>query len=164
MKTLRKACCVSRRGLAAAGLFVLLVSPAKATAQTNDSTEILFLHLQFKNQSVSLIGASVQPGYLKPRPADNIPNGIHFDLISADGRELWRGVIEDPSRRVVEFEEPPRSGKLKQKIIQAADAEFTVRVPARADARRIEFYTLQKLGSDNQEARKTLGSFDLPLK
>jgi len=164
MKTMRKVCGVTCLSFVAAGLLVSLVLPAQAAVQTNASAGILFLHLQLKNNSVALVESSVQPGYLKPRPVEDIPNGIHFDLISADGRELWRGVIEDPSQRVVEYEEPPRSGKLKRKSIQAAEAEFTVRIPVLADARRIELYTLEKTGSAGKETRRSLGSLSLPPK
>jgi hypothetical protein len=164
MKTMRKVLCLPCLAAVAAGLLALLAISASAQEQTNDSPRILFLLLKFKNNSVSLVESSVQPGYLKPRPVEDIPDGIHFDLISADGQALWRGVIENPSRRVVEFEEPPRSGKLKRKIIPVTEAEFTVRVPARADVRRIEFYTLQKSEPESKGARKSLGSFDLPLK
>ena len=135
---------------------------ANATAQTNETSKIVFLRLQLKGQSVSLIETTVRPGYLKTRRNLDLPDGIHFELSDRAGHPLWHGAIEDPRVRAVEYEDPPRSGKLKRKEFRLSEAGFTVRVPMLADAKRIEFYTLERADSGKDERRKSLGKLPLP--
>lgn len=130
--------------------------------QTNDGPRILFLHLQLKNESVSLIKSSVQPGHLKPRPNPDDTDGIHFELTDSDGFRLWTGAMADPRSRRVEHEDPPGSGKLKSKKVELRDPEFTVRVPLLSEARQIEFYTLVPIGSEDKLQRRSLGKLPLP--
>jgi len=148
--------------LATAVTLVLGLMVGKMPAQTNDGPKILFLHLQLKDGSVSLIKASVRPGQLKPRPEQNIPDGLHFELTDGDGRPLWQGVIADPRSRLVEYQIPEGSGKLKRKKVAIKDPEFTLRVPALTEARRIEFYFQEPSNAENREQRKSLGQLRLP--
>jgi hypothetical protein len=162
MNTTRK--WLSRHFQSVTGVFGLTLACllANAQAQTNDEPKILFLHLQLKTNSVSFIKSSTRPGHLKPRPNDDIPDGLHFELTDGDGRPLWHGVIEDPGSRSVEYEDPPGSGKLKRKKFHSSETEFTVRVPVLAKARQIEFYTCERAGSGKDEQRKSRGSLALP--
>lgn len=135
-----------------------------ATGETNEGPKILFLHLQFKEKSVSLIRSSVRPGHLKPRPNPEETDGLHFEVKDAEGRQLWKGVMADPRWRRVEHEEPPGSGKLKSKRVELNDPEFTIRIPLLAEARQIEFYTLERTDAGKSRERRRLGKLQLPKK
>ncbi|MSU56860.1 MAG: hypothetical protein EXS35_01515 [Pedosphaera sp.] len=143
----------------------LLLTGAIGVAQTNDGPKILFLHVRVeKEKSIKLVESSVRDGELKPQPNTDQADGIHYELRAADGSSLWHGVVPDPSRRVVEFEDPPRSGKLKHKLIELPEMELTVRVPVRSGAQRVEFYNFT--GADTNGVNRTnhLGSVTLPKK
>jgi hypothetical protein len=152
-------------GTALAAL-LLWVESAPAQTQTNAAPQILFLHLKLTQKGISLVASSVQPGLAKPQPNLETKE-IQFELVSALGQTLWPGAMDDPRTRRVEFEDPPRSGRLKRKAILLKEAEFTIRVPFLTDARRIDFYTLDSAPtnskSDKPPVRKLLGSVPLPV-
>ena len=133
---------------------------------TNNVSKILFLHAQIKQGRVTLVTASVSPGVLKPSGREEIPDGLHFALVATNEQVLWTGVMEDPRVRRFEFEEQPHTGKMKRKIIQNNEAEFSLRVPLQAGAQRIDFYTLElpapATGKAAVSNRKSLGSVTLP--
>jgi hypothetical protein len=134
-------------------------------AGTSDGPGILFLHLLVKENGISLLKVDVRPGFLKPQAREVVPEGIHFDLVATNGKSLWQGMTDDPRLQHVEFEDPPRSGKLKRKTITRKEAEVTVRVPQMPEAERVDFYTLEASAGTNQVTqlvRKSLGSVVLP--
>ncbi len=143
-------------------LFALLVATLRAPAQTNDSPKILFLELQLRTNSVSLVRAAVRPGVLKPRPPVSASSAIYFDLVSKDGQVLWQGSTEDPRSRVIEYEDPPRSGKLRRKTARFDETGFSVRLPSLANAQRVEFYEWEKSGNTQPDRRRIIGIIPLP--
>ena len=139
--------------------------PMVAVAQTNDSPGILFLHLRLEHsKTVTLIESGTRKGTLKPQSPSNQPGAIHFELLTADRRSLWRGAIPDPSERVVEYEDPPRSGKLKRKNHSLGETEFTIRIPFSTDARTVEFYRLDSAGQSTNVVKQQIGVVTLAEK
>jgi len=129
-----------------------------AAGQTNDAPKIVFLHLRLdQSRSVTLIDSQTRDGTLKSQPVSNHPDAIHFEMLTADGNSLWHGAIADPGERVVEYEDPPHSGKLKRKRHSLAETEFTIRVPFSPDARKVEFYRLGSAGQSTNVVKKQIG-------
>ena len=146
-------------------LLLLALSSQCVQAQTNDAPKILFLHVRIeKDKGIKLIQSQTRDGQLKPPRNADQSEGIHYDLVTKDGKALWRGVIQNPAERVVEYEDPPRSGKLKKKRIKSDTAEFTIRVPVAADAQRVEFYTLDASPPNRVAQTNKLGSVNVPAK
>jgi len=138
---------------------------AGAFAQTNDGPKILFLHVRMeKGKKAELVESKIRDGELKPALNVDQADGIHFELLTKDGKSLRHGTTPDPTRRVVEFEDPPQSGKLKRKQVELADAEFAIRVPLATNAQRVEFYTLAKSNTNGVAHTNRLGSVIVPTK
>ena len=132
--------------------------PMTAAGQTNEPPKIVFLHLRLvPSKTVTLIESRTRNGTLKPQPVSNDADALHFELLTADGRSFWHGAIADPSERVVEYEDPPRSGKLKRKRYSLGETEFTLRLPFSADARTVEFYRLDAAGQSTNVVKKSIG-------
>jgi hypothetical protein len=148
-------------------LVVLLACSRTAEAQTNTSPGILFLHLKVTNQVVTLVEANVRPGVLKPGPEGN-STALHCELVSDAGKSLWKGNVADPTVRHFEYEDPANPGKLQHRVVQMDEAEFTLRVPALPEARRIDFYKLRpdsgKEEGGQKVTRTSWGSISLPVK
>jgi hypothetical protein len=130
-------------------------------AVTNETPQILFLHLRMKENAVSLVGCSTGAGVVKPQP--NLEaRELQYELLSASGEVVWKGGLNDASLNSIEYEDPPRSGRLKRKAIRANDVEFTVRVPLISSAERLEFFRWETLPEDARSGkkapRKPLGS------
>lgn len=147
------------------GLVLVFLGCVLARADTNTGPGMLFLHCRIQGQAVTVLRTVHAPGVVK---APGVANGeIEYALLSAQGETLWRGVIEDPRVQRFDYEDPPRSGRLRLKVIRHEAAEFVVRVPARADARWIEFRKLDPAAADaatdaSTRPRKTvLGRFAL---
>lgn len=139
--------------------------PATALGQTNEGSKILFLHLQVqKDKSVKLLDSVTRPGELKPPANTEIHGGIHYELIDADGKSLWHAAIADPSERIIEHGDPSRSGKLKQMRVELPEAEFSIRVPVKTNAVRLEFYRWSNASTNKLAGKIRLGVWSLPLK
>lgn len=144
------------------GLVLVFLGCVLARADTNTGPGILFLHCRIQGQVVTVLRTAHAPGVVKPPAAAT--GEIEYALLSAQGETLWRGVLDDPRVQRFDYEDPPRSGRLRLKVIRHEAAEFVVRVPARADARWIEFRKLDLAAPDaSARPRKTvLGRFVLP--
>ena len=132
-------------------------------APTNDTPQILFLHLQLKNKNISLLKITMAAGVVKP--SRFVQEGIQFEVISTAGESLWKETVADPRERRFEYETPPRSGRLKRKTVHIDDMEFTVRVPAFSTAKQIDFHLLKPAAAGQPEKNvlgKNLGSVMLP--
>jgi hypothetical protein len=74
--------------------------------------------------------------------------------------------LDDPSLKQIAYEDLPRSGRFKRKVIPVHDVEFTVRVPFSSGAQRIEFFRVETMPGDtpakNHGIRKPLGSVSVP--
>jgi len=135
-------------------------------AQTNAGGQILFLHLKVKDQIITLLDSAAVPGTLKPPRELN--EGLEYRLVSSTGEFLWKGGIDDPRVRRVEYDDPAQPGKLQVKFIRSDEAEFTVRVPVVSSAERVEFDVIEPAVSGTNGSpstiRKKLGSVLLPPK
>jgi len=153
-----------RAGIVVAAL-ALRVASAPAQSQTNTIPQIFFLHLRLTQKDITLVESSVRPGVVKFQPNPETKE-IQFELVSASGKVLWTGATDDPRNRHVEFEDPPRSGRLKRKTAPLNEAEFMIRVPVVAGAQRIDFYTSVSPSAegkpDKPSSRKLIGSTALP--
>ena len=145
--------------------FLILLSLSVGLAQATDEPQILFLHLKLKNQQVSLVKTVTRPGVLK-RARDGAADELHYELLTDTGESRWKAAVADPTIRHLEYEDPPGSGNLKRKLLFLAEAEFTVRVPVVAKARRVEFYKLElstpDANGEQHHVKKTVGSVPLP--
>ena len=141
--------------------FLLMLAPA--VPQTNDTPQILFLHLKVKGETISLQEATLVAGTLKPQR--EIQAGLEYELLSKTGHSLWKGTVHDPRVRRLEYEDPPGSGVLKAKIIRSDEAEFSLRVPVVSAADHLEFHSVEP-GTNAQPflVRKSLGRISLPPK
>jgi hypothetical protein len=150
----------------AGGLLVLLLAGSpRAQAQTNTAPGILFLHLKVTNQVVSLVEVNLRPGVVKPGPEADA-TALCCELVSEAGIPLWKGSIADPTVRHLEYEDPANPGQLQHKVVRVEEAEFTLRVPALPEARRIDFFK-RPSGSTEEErpqkpSRTSWGSITLP--
>lgn len=147
------------------GLALLFIGCVPVRADTNSEPGILFLHCRIQGQAVTVLRTAHAPGVVK---APGVANGeIEYALLSAQGETLWRGLMEDPRVQRFDYEDPPRSGRRRLKVIRHEAAEFVVRVPARAEARWIEFRKLDLAAAHaapdaSARPRKTvLGRFGL---
>lgn len=139
-------------------LMICAVFPLRTfSAPAQEAPEkILFLHLKWKNDVVTIEKAVARPGHFKEHPARG---DVGLELLSADGATLWNTVIADPTIEHLEYEDPDHPGQLKVKIIQRAEAEFDLRVPFHSGAKMISFSRGAKSGA---AGRKLLGTLDLP--
>jgi hypothetical protein len=140
-------------------------SASLMAAATNQPSQILFLHLRMHGNAVSLLNSSPSPGVLKPQPNPEARE-IQYELLSSSGEVLWKGGLDDPSLKQIDYQDPPRSGRFKRKVIHVRDVEFTVRVPLSSGAQRIEFFRVETMPGDtpakNHSIRKPLGSVSVP--
>jgi hypothetical protein len=147
-------------------LLVLLgANSLMAEAQTNSGPGILFLRLKVKNQTISLVEATLRPGVLKPG-LEGDSTALFCELLAEDGTALWKGNMPDPNLRHFEYEDPSNPGQLRRKSVQVSEAEFTLRVPSVPAARRIDFFKVQP-GSPGVSLQKlsrtSWGSITLPV-
>jgi hypothetical protein len=127
--------------------------------------QILFLRLRIQNDSITMVRSNVRPGVLK-QAMDFSKNGeIEYQCQSAAGLLLLSSVINDPSVRRYEFEDPEQPGALRMKEVKLKDVEFTLRIPFREDIRRVEFFRVEPPGASNlmrKAARTFIGAIEIP--
>src|SRR5262245_16354682 len=99
---------------------------AACWCQAEETDQILFLHLRLKEDAITLLSSSVQPGRLKTPFAPDKKGEIYLELISTNSTVLWSDVMADPTVQRLEFEDPDRPGTFKTQQITVAEAEFTV--------------------------------------
>ncbi len=119
---------------------ILALLGCAAVRAAEPPSGILFLHLRMTNGQVVLIDQVKTRGTLKGRGNGSPARGLQLELHSATGRTLWSHVIDDPASRRLEYEDPGNPGKILSREITLTNVDFTVRVPARADARSAVLY------------------------
>lgn len=147
-------------------LLVALSWPAASVwGQTNDGPRILFLYLKLQqDKTLKLVNSITRPGELKPPANTDFTDGVHYELLDAAGKPLWRAAIADPGRRIMEHADRSNAGKLKQFRVELPEAEFMVRVPVRTNAVQVEFYRLTATATNQPLKKICLGVVPLPLK
>ena len=117
-----------------------LIAAQSRSAESNPP-RILFLHVRAIADRFELVDAKVTSGQLKALKYDSTRKGVHFELIAdTDSEVLFRDVCPEPTIRRLEYEDPSHPGNIIAKQIVYAAAEFTIRVPYFAKARRVRFY------------------------
>lgn len=102
--------------------------------------KILFLHLRMQDDTIKLVGSNVRSGVLKQaRDLDKIGR-MEYEFRSSAGLLLWKGIMDDPTIRRYEFEDPMKPGQLTVKQVRLKDVEFTLRAPFKEEMHRVEFY------------------------
>jgi hypothetical protein len=130
--------------------------------------QILFLHLKITNGVVRVVESTVVPGHLKPAVTAEKPGDLYLELISTNRLTVWTGVVPDPLVRRYEYEDPDHPGQLKVKEVKLDQAEFTIRVPERSEARRLDIYRMDPSADKSAavasgQARTMLGTVELPV-
>lgn len=135
-------------------------------AEEGQDEQILFLHLQITNGVVRLVESKVVPGHLKPAVTAEKPGDLYLELNSTNRLPVWNDVVPDPLIRRYEYEDPDHPGQLKVKEVKLDQAEFTARVPGRADASRLNIYRLEQPATRSaamasSQKRTLLGTIEL---
>lgn len=112
--------------------------------------KILFLRLQMQNDSITIVQSNIRAGVLKPVRDTGKAGGIEYQCRSSLGSLLSDGVIDDPSIRRYEFEDPAQPGKLRFKVAKLKDVRFTLRIPFKEEISHIEFYRIGSAGTNSR--------------
>ena len=135
-------------------------------AEEGQDEQILFLHLKITNGVVLLVESTAVPGHLKSAFTIEKPGDLYLELISTNPLPVWTDVVPDPLVRRYEYEDPDHPGQLKLKEVKLDQAEFTVRVPGRKEARQLNIYRLdpsavKSTTTASSQLKTLLGSIDL---
>jgi hypothetical protein len=117
---------------------------------------------------VSLVESTAVPGHLKVPIAAEKQGDLYLELTSTNSVPIWTDVMSDPLVRRYEYEDPDHSGQLKVKEVKLDQAEFTIRVPVRKEARQLNIYRLDPPAAKSAAAalnqtRTLLGTIDLQV-
>ena len=134
---------------------------ASAAVAPGNREEILFLHLRWKTNTVSLVETTVVPGTLKP--AAEATGGLVVQLQSEEGEVLHEGRIARPKLRLYEIGDPATSGAIEARVVTLPETEFTIRLPRKARARWVEFWEPSIEPARVGVGPKSLGRVRLPL-
>lgn len=150
------------------GLVLLQGLLLNLNAEESQGEQILFLNLKITNDVVSLVGSTAVPGHLKVPIAAEKQGELYLELISTNSVPIWTDVMPDPLVRRYEYEDPDHPGQLKVKEVKMDQAEFTVRVPGRKEAKQLNIYRLDQpaaksAASASNKTRTLLGTIELPL-
>ena len=148
-----------------ATLIILCGVQSDASAQTNEDSKILFLHLKLQaNKILQLVSSVTRPGELKQSVNTEITDGIHYEVLDSAGKPLWHSVVTDPGQRVFEHVDHSNTGKLKQLWIEQPEPEFMIRVPVNTNAVRVEFYRVTAATTNQPSTKIRIGVIPLPRK
>jgi len=101
---------------------------------------MIFLHCQMEGTKITLLHSRIAKGYAKATGVTQDGLGITYEVRSNNGALLWKDAMSNPIRKRFEYEDPDRPGKLKVKIVDLPQAEFTIRVPLFDDGAEILFF------------------------
>jgi hypothetical protein len=149
---------LSAVALTAAGALVVGGTAAAEPVNTADSQPdgIAFVHLRISERSAEALGTKVTPGRLKPTP-ERIGGRIALEVVSRDGKPLWRGSVDDPALEKLETGERGDLPRIIAAEVQRDVVETTVRVPFFEDRQVVRFSRIKP--SATSEATVTpLGS------
>jgi hypothetical protein len=135
-------------------------------AQTPAAAQIVFLHFKIKNDTITLVKSNIRPGVVKQRRGGETRGEIHYEAVSPSGKLLWNGAMEDPLVQRIEYGDPADSGRIKIKYVTHSEAYFTLRMPFKPEAHRMEFYRVELPVDQNQRKilRQPIGSIILQMK
>jgi len=150
------------------GFACLVAAPlVRGEGEDEEPSKILVLQLRLKSNDVSLVKASLAPGTLKmPRVPKEKLQGLEVRGLSEAGDVLCSRVVDDPSQRRLEYEDPWHPGQLKRIVLDDDDALFVVRVPWIKELSTLQFHQLlpdeDETGTSKAQAvrRKLLGRIE----
>jgi hypothetical protein len=146
-------------------LAILPRGASSANAQTPSAAQIVFLHFKIKNDTITLVKSNTRPGVFKQRRGGETRGGIYYEVVSASGKSLWNGAMADPLVQRIEYSDPADSGRIKIKYVTHLEAEFTLRLPFKPEAHRIEFHRVELPVDQTRRKilRRPLGSILLQM-
>jgi len=109
-------------------------------ANTGSSQEIVFLTLEVVANEVRLLEWNTVPGSLKRARIPSTAKGISYVASSAAGALLWQGTIDDPRLVRLEYSGSDSPGSIENVVLTSDTATVTIRIPARTDIERLEFF------------------------
>jgi hypothetical protein len=113
------------------------------TIRVHAQDKILFLRFRMRDDSITIVQSNIRAGFLKPIIDAGKAGGIEYQCRSSVGSLISRGIIDDPSSRRYEFEDPDQPGRLKVKVVSFNDVKFTLRIRFEKEISRIEFYRIR---------------------
>jgi hypothetical protein len=134
------------------GLVLLHGLLSNLNAGNGPDQQILFLRFKLTNGVVNLVASTAVAGHLKPTVTAEKPGDLYLELISTNNLPVWTDVVPDPLVRRYEYEDPDHPGQLKVKEVKLDQAEFTVRVPGRKEARQLKIYRLDRPAAQSSAA------------
>lgn len=148
------------------GLFLLQGLFLNLGAEETQDEQILFLHLKITNDVISLVESTAVPGHLKVPIAAEKQGDLYLELASTNSVPIWTDVMPDPLVRRYEYEDPDHPGQLKVKEVKLDQAEFTIRVPGRKEAKQLNIYRLDQpaaksAAAASNQTRTLLGTIEL---
>jgi hypothetical protein len=105
--------------------------------------KFLFLTLRYKDGAITLVKSALVPGSLKPQRNSTRPEALHIALEKVAGEAAWSVVMEDPSLRRYEYEDPQQPGVIRLQEARLDEIEFIVRAPFIAGVRQLGIYRLE---------------------
>ena len=99
---------------------------------------IAFVHLRIGQRSLEVLGTKITPGRLKPA-AEHVGTRIALEVISVDGKPLWRGSIDDPALEKLETAAGSDHKHIKAAAVERENVETTIRVPFFEDRQTVRF-------------------------
>lgn len=136
-------------------------------AEETQDEKILFLHLKITNNVISVVESTAVPGHLKVPIAAEKQGDLYFELTSTNSSvPIWTDVMSDPLLHRYEYEDPDHPGQLLVKEVKLDQAEFTIRVPGRKEAKQLNIYRLDQPAAKSAATalagtRTLLGTIDL---
>jgi len=125
------------------------------------SSKILFLHLQWKENTIHLKSFSVVPGKIKQRRYKRAPvNYVRYETFSSDSQKIGEGMFPHPLRYLRhEYADRQKYSQAKLYWGKADSIDFTIRVPYQDHLKTIDFYGAsialgEKVGHRKKSAAK----------
>ncbi|MGA2800861.1 MAG: hypothetical protein ABSE97_00590 [Verrucomicrobiota bacterium] len=138
-------------------------------AEETQDEKILFLHLKITNNVISVVESTAVPGHLKVPIAAEKQGDLYLELISTNSSvPIWTDVMSDPLVHRYEYEDPDHPGQLKVKEVKVDQADFTIRIPGRKEAKQLNIYRLNQpaaksAAAASNQTRTLLGTVELRL-
>jgi hypothetical protein len=121
------------------GLLLGLILCLSLRAAEEDE-KFLFLTLRYKDGAITLVKSAVVSGTLKPQRNSARPDALQIHLEKTEGESAWSLVMDDPSVRRYEYEDPDQPGVIRSKEVRVNDTEFIIRAPLLPGVRHLAVY------------------------
>jgi len=119
-------------------IILFFYSNNPAAAQVNE--RMIFLHCKMKGGTITLLNTTTGRGHVKSAGAAVNRMAMTCEVHSNSGALLWMDATNNPMKKRLEYEDPERPGMLKAKVVDLAEAEFTLRIPVVEGAAEVLLY------------------------